>query len=207
MKKLFVFLILTLVTNVVSAQWSIGGKVGMNWSKVVNCPDIGGVKSDELFDIHFRPGLNLGAVVNYQLSDWFDLQGELLYSQYNFEDKAGLTIESGSTIKSKLKYHNHYLDIPLLVQFYPLKHDSGFSLEAGVQPGFFLAESVNIENVNIGGDNKPVSCALVVGSSFKAPENWFIDFRYIFGLTDTYKNMDGMNMQSAQISVGYLFRL
>ena len=202
MKKLGLCLMLCfLFLGNLAAQWSVGGKVGVDWSKMTY--PIDGM------DAHFKAGATLGAVANYQLSNWFDLQGELLYSQHNYKDDLVVDLEGGS-LSEILKVKAHYIDVPLLVKFYPLKHDSGFNLEAGLQPGIFLAQSAKVDNVDeeiSAGDRNPVNCALLVGASFHAPKNWFIDLRYAFGLTNVPKGGDGFKIQSLQLSLGYLFQL
>lgn len=202
MKKLGLCLMLCfLFLGNLAAQWSVGGKVGVDWSKMTY--------PMEDMDTHFKTGATLGAVANYQLNDWLDLQGELLYSQHNYKDDLVVDLEGGS-LSEMLKVKAHYIDVPLLVKFYPLKHDSGFNLEAGLQPGIFLAQSAKVDNVDeeiSAGDRNPVNCALLVGASFHAPKNWFIDLRYAFGLTNVAKGGDGFKIQSLQLSLGYLFQL
>lgn len=202
MKKLSLCLMLCfLFLGNLAAQWSVGGKVGVDWSKMTY--PIDGM------DAHFKAGATLGAVANYQLNDWLDLQGELLYSQHNYKDDLVVDLEGGS-LSEMLKVKAHYIDVPLLVKFYPLKHDSGFNLEAGLQPGIFLAQSAKVDNVDeeiSAGDRNPVNCALLVGASFHAPKNWFIDLRYAFGLTNVAKGGDGFKIQSLQLSLGYFFWL
>ena len=202
MKKLGLCLMLCfLFLGNLAAQWSVGGKVGVDWSKMTY--PIDGM------DAHFKAGATLGAVANYQLNDWLDLQGELLYSQHNYKDDLVVDLEGGG-LSEVLKVKAHYIDVPLLVKFYPLKHDSGFNLEAGLQPGIFLAQSAKVDNVDeeiSAGDRNSVNCALLVGASFHAPKNWFIDLRYAFGLTNVAKGGDGFKIQSLQLSLGYLFQL
>lgn len=203
MKKLSLCLMLCfLFLGNLAAQWSVGGKVGVDWSKMTY--PIDGM------DTHFKAGATLGAVANYQLNDWLDLQGELLYSQHNYKDDLVVDGIAQGEMSEVLKVKAHYLDVPLLVKFYPLKHDSGFNLEAGVQPGFFLAQSAKLGKENFSeyvGDRNPVNCALLVGASFHAPKNWFIDLRYAFGLTNVAKGGDGFKIQSLQLSLGYFFWL
>ena len=203
MKKLSLCLMLCfLFLGNLAAQWSVGGKVGVDWSKMTY--PIDGM------DAHFKAGATLGAVANYQLNDWLDLQGELLYSQHNYKDEIMVENEGGLGRDETLKGRSHYIDVPLLVKFYPLKHDSGFNLEAGLQPGIFLAQSAKVDNVDeeiSAGDRNPVNCALLIGASFHAPKNWFIDLRYAFGLTNVAKGGDGFKIQSLQLSLGYLFQL
>ena len=203
MKKLGLCLMLCfLFLGNLAAQWSVGGKVGVDWSKMTY--PIDGM------DAHFKAGATLGAVANYQLNDWLDLQGELLYSQHNYKDDLVVDGIAQGEMSEVLKVKAYYLDVPLLVKFYPLKHDSGFNLEAGLQPGIFLAQSAKVDNVDeeiSAGDRNPVNCALLVGASFQAPKNWFIDLRYAFGLTNVPKGGDGFKIQSLQLSLGYLFQL
>lgn len=203
MKKLSLCLMLCfLFLGNLAAQWSVGVKVGVDWSKMTY--PIDGM------DTHFKAGATLGAVANYQLNDWLDLQGELLYSQHNYKDDLVVDGIAQGEMSEVLKVKAHYLDVPLLVKFYPLKHDSGFNLEAGVQPGFFLAQSAKLGKENFSeyvGDRNPVNCALLVGASFQAPKNWFIDLRYAFGLTNVPKGGDGFKIQSLQLSLGYFFWL
>lgn len=203
MKKLGLCLMLCfLFLGNLAAQWSVGGKVGVDWSKMTY--PIDGM------DTHFKAGATLGAVANYQLNDWLDLQGELLYSQHNYKDDLVVDGIAQGEMSEVLKVKAHYLDVPLLVKFYPLKHDSGFNLEAGLQPGIFLAQSAKVDNVDeeiSAGDRNPVNCALLVGASFQAPKNWFIDLRYAFGLTNVPKGGDGFKIQSLQLSLGYFFWL
>ena len=88
MKKLGLCLMLCfLFLGNLAAQWSVGGKVGVDWSKMTY--PIDGM------DAHFKAGATLGAVANYQLSNWFDLQGELLYSQHNYKDEIMVVNEGG----------------------------------------------------------------------------------------------------------------
>ena len=209
MKKLGLCLMLCfLFLGNLAAQWSVGGKVGVDWSR--------NVYTGAYPNTSFKAGLNLGFVGNYQLNDWLDLQGELLYAQHNYADKDLYEMsEDGSTLNKGLKSHGHYLDIPLMVKFYPFRHDVGFNVEAGVQPGFFLGESLKIGDKSMDelkGERNPVDCSIVIGTSYHARKNWFVDLRYALGVTNIYKgyenvNADGIHIQSLQLSLGYLFQL
>ncbi len=62
MKKLSLCLMLCfLFLGNLAAQWSVGGKVGVDWSKMTY--------PMEDMDTHFKAGATLGAVANYQLSN------------------------------------------------------------------------------------------------------------------------------------------
>lgn len=208
MKKILGILILCLFPSAVSAQWLIGGKIGTNMSKLVNCPDIGEVSGSEIFDFQSKFGINIGAVANYQINDKFAVQGELLYSLSQYKDK-NFTLDDNPNhfLADGLKYKRHSIDLPVLVQYYPFGHDRGFNLEAGIHTGFEVAEKAKCGDQKIDNyaDSRPVNCGILVGTSYLSSNNWLIDLRYIFGLTDRYKDFDGMNLRSLQLSVGYLF--
>ena len=208
MKKILGILVLCLCPYAVSAQWLIGGKIGTNLSKLGNCPDIGGISGNEIFDFKSKLGINIGAVANYQINNRFAVQGELLYSLSQYKDEQfAFDNDEGSFVDSNLKYKRHSIDLPLLIQYYPFGRDLGFNLEAGIHTGFEVAENIKCEDKKMDSplDSKPVNCGIIIGTSYLSRSKWLVDLRYIFGLTDRYKDVDGMNLRSLQLSIGYLF--
>ncbi|MDD2953508.1 MAG: porin family protein [Parabacteroides sp.] len=199
MKKAVLFLLLFVFAQNISSQWSIGGRIGANWSKMT---DMG------LSESRQKLGWNIAAVGNYSFNDWFEMQGEILYSQRGANDNWSVGM-NGNAAEADLR--SHYIDIPVLVQFYPFKKKECFSIQAGIQPGFFLKESVKYKDVtlaNFYGDKNAVDFGLVFGGAYKFKNGLFFDGRYVLGLTDNYKDYDGvMKGRSIQLSIGYLFRL
>jgi hypothetical protein len=120
---------LMLVAIQASAQFTTGLKAGLNVSDVHFNHS---VMND---DVKFRNGLNVGVFGNYYLNDRFDVQAELLYSQQGYRNTIPMTDLGGTVISDGFKSLKHYLNIPVLIKFYPLKR---LYLEAGPQVGFRL---------------------------------------------------------------------
>lgn len=201
MKKTLVFLFLCMFCiQTVLAQWSIGGKVGANWSKIVDFPAT---------DSKQKMGWNIAAIGNYAFNDWFEIQGELLYSQRGANDFWYTeALGNNSTI---IDMKSHYLDIPILVQFYPFKRQECFNIQVGIQPSIFLSESMKYESSDIQpsfGKTNPMDFGLIFGCAYKFKKGFFVDGRYVLGLADHYKEYDNMMKgRSIQLSVGFLFKL
>lgn len=200
MKKVFVFLFLFIICDV-SAQWSVGGRAGVNWSRMTNFPlGIGDSKQ--------KLGFNVGAIGNYHFNSWIELQGELLYSQQGFKDEISTSFVNSSTFDVNMM--SQYIDVPILVKFYPFKKKECFNIQAGIQTGFFLTESAKSDDSsiqNIYGKKNPVDFGLVFGLAYNFEKGLFFDARYVLGLTNNYKEFEGIRGQSIHLSVGYLFHL
>jgi hypothetical protein len=132
-KKRVTLLALSLIFAAIQtfAQFTAGPKAGLNMSDVY----FGSVIDD---DIKYRTGLNAGVFGNYRLNARFDVQAELLYSQQGYKNTIPVMEFGGSTVLNGFKTLTHYLNIPVLVRFYPL---SRFYLEAGPQVGFRLGHN------------------------------------------------------------------
>ena len=196
MKKLGLCLMLCfLFLGNLAAQWSVGGKVGANFTGLADSPTVGKVganftglaDSPTVEDYKWRTRFNIGGVAAYQLNDWLALQGELLYAQYGFLDKGGFGDNETGLSLSEVKVISHYIDVPILAKVYPFKRWSGFNLEAGVQPGFFLVESMHAKE----------------GSGRYA----YMGDRNPLGMTEIYRDWGKMKNRAFQLSVGYLFQL
>lgn len=198
MKKAFIFFFLFIVCDI-SAQWSVGGKVGANWSKMAKSPW-------ETGDSKQKIGLSLGAIGTYNLNNWFELQGELLYSQRGFKE----TLADPATDNYDVNIRHQYIDVPILAKFYPFQKKECFNILAGIQTGFLLKESLKSDGSpikDIYGKKNPVDFGLIFGLAYNFEKGLFFDARYILGLTDNYKQFEGIKSRSIQLSVGYLFQL
>lgn len=191
-----------------AAQWSVGGKVGANFSNLKNNSKFEGMRQ--------RVGFNLGAVGGYQFNDWFGIQGEILYTQYrvhndsDLHDSHQLEIEGHFVYIDDATILSHYIDVPLLAEITPFKRIPGLNFEIGLQPGFLLKENVSDGEYNVDTnlyDRNPVNCSLLLGAAFKFPARWYFDLRYVLGLTDNYECYSGLNTHALQLSLGYLFQL
>jgi hypothetical protein len=192
----------TLVAMQVSAQFILGPKVGLNISNVYY-PD---VSSTPLFSdaVEFRKGLNAGVFGNYCLSDRFDVQAELLYSQQGYKDNIPLTDVNGTTIVNGYTTLTHYLNIPVLIKFYPLKR---IYLEAGPQAGFRLGSNYSTlekewdDLLNGLESGRKTDFSLVGGLGIYLGKGFSVNARYCHGLLKesnfAYKN------RVIQFSVAY----
>lgn len=190
------------------AQWSVGGKVGANFSNLKN-----GSMAESMTQ---RVGFNLGAVGHYQFNDWLGIQGEILYAKYAVLYNGSLLDMGNVEGNGNLSYihdpkiRSHYIDVPILAQISPFKRIPGVSFEVGVQPGFFLGENIKDGKRSVDTnlyDRNPVNCSLLFGAAFKFPANWYFDLRYVLGITDNYESYHGINTRALQLSLGYLFQL
>lgn len=87
------------------AQLLIGVKAGFQMSKV-------GYNDKEYYDEHklsFKPGYNVGGVLNYKVSHTFSLHTELFFSSKGKVEKKGQY-----DVKNVVAYH--YLDLPLMLR-------------------------------------------------------------------------------------------
>lgn len=87
------------------SQLLIGAKAGFQMSKV-------GYDDKDYYDEHkvfFKPGYNVGAVLNYKVSNAFSLHTELFFSSKGKVEK-----KESYNIKNVVTYH--YLDLPLMLR-------------------------------------------------------------------------------------------
>ena len=126
MKKLLltaVFAVLTIAS--INAQ-EFGAKAGVNFASL---------NGDEDFD--GRTSFFVGGVVEFEISESFSLQPELLYSSQGAKSSFS---EEGFDIESTIKLD--YLNIPIMAKYYVTE---GFSIEAGPQIGFLLSAKAEYE--------------------------------------------------------------
>ena len=209
MKKLGLCLMLCfLFLGNLAAQWSVGGKVGANFSNLKN-----GSMAESMTQ---RVGFNLGAVGHYQFNGWLGIQGEILYAKYAVLYNGSLLDMGNVEGNGNLSYihdpkiRSHYIDVPIFAQISPFKRIPGLNFEVGVQPGFFLGENIKDGKRSVDTnlyDRNPVNCSLLLGAAFKFPARWYFDLRYVWGLTDNYECYSGLNTHALQLSLGYLFQL
>ena len=199
MKKTALIIALFVVVNSVSAQFTIGPKMGLNISK-----EYFGLKGlDEGID--FKAGFNVGVFGKYEVNHKFDIQAELLYSQQGFKHNIPLTDYGGTVFLNGYKISSHYLNIPLVLKYYHLKR---LYIEAGPQVGFCLSSKIHPGYKMIEGDFKKdyntTDFSLVGGIGADIGYGLSVNARYIHGFTDTQK-LSKLNVQNRviQISLAY----
>jgi len=153
-----------------------------------------------------KVGFNVGGVVNYKLSNKFDIEADLLYSMQGFKDVV-YTLELEQNINNtNYSVTSHYLNVPISLKYYIAK---GFYAECGPQFGFLLSKKDKLEGretVNsYDSGNKTFDFAVLGGLGYRFSNDVFVDARYVHGFTNTSEHYAGGKNKNIQISLGYLF--
>lgn len=206
MKKFIFFTVLSIFCFIVNAQdnqsnssdINFGLKGGLNFTMIAG---------DDTEEFDGRMAFHAGVVAEFQISEKFSFQPELLYSSQG--DK--MTSE-GMDVDFKLDY----LNIPLLAKYYVAE---GFSLEAGPQFGFLLSSKVEAGGVSIDIKDmmKGIDFGVDFGVGYKLENGLNFAARYNLGLSNIVEN-DGAILGETissdntknhnevfQLSVGYFF--
>ena len=104
MKKLFSVLVVLSLLWVVPAGAG-PGDVALGFIGGLNLANMGG---DDVSGTDSKTGFAGGGVLNYNFSNVFALQTEVLYTQKGFKEE-----ENGFTLKFKL----NYIEVPVLAKF------------------------------------------------------------------------------------------
>ena len=203
MKKLFFAVILAAFTMIsMNAQIKIGAKAGLNIATLAG----------DLEDTKSLIGFHIGAVAEFEITEQFAFQPELVYSIQGTKQENDLGL--GGTIFSGLdddRITLTYINIPLMLKYYVA---DSFSLQFGPQVGFLM--SAEYQGTNSGGSSynsdikdmiKGVDFGLNIGAGYKTEFGLFADVRYNLGLADINDIDGGDKMKNAviSVSVGYYF--
>jgi len=192
MKKLLltaVFAVLTIAS--INAQ-EFGAKAGVNFATLNGDGDFDG-----------RTSFFVGGVVEFEISESFSLQPELLYSSQGA--KLSESFE-GFDIETIIKLD--YLNIPIMAKYYVTE---GFSIEAGPQVGFLLSSKAEVK---VDGDSESediddlstVDFGLNFGLGYKLDSGLNFGARYNLGLSNVPDEGDfDLKNGVFQIAVGYFF--
>lgn len=178
MKKLICVLTLIFSLSISNAQTvKFGLKAGANFSQLEG----ENINASTYTSFHF------GALLEIKVLENLSLQPELLYSsqgtsinQAGFED---------------INYN--YVTVPVLAKFYLTSNK--LSLEIGPQFSFLLNENVANQF-----EGKTFDFGAAGGLGYNISDHFFVQARYVVGLTDATKNADITN-RVIQASVGYMF--
>ncbi len=190
MKKIIlVVAVFAMSASAAFSQFSFGVKGGLNLANVSNS------------EADTKPGFYAGAFGEYQVSDFFGVAGELLYSIQGAQDKIDGV---------KVKQHMNYLNVPVLAKFYIA---DGLSLDVGPQFGFLMSAKTKGKEggVSIDVDTKDEFKSTDVSAGIGLTYNIgrvMLQGRYNLGLTDTAKDNDGddkFKNNVIQLGVGFRF--
>ena len=174
-KIMFFSLCLVAFTSTVQAQ-KIGVRAGLN---------IANVTGGDGTDTKPLTGIYAGVFKEITIVPLiFFLQPELQYSSQGFK--------SGDT-----DYSINYINLPVMAKVYALKM---FSLEAGPQVGFKIADNFPGESVD---DIKTFDTAFAGGLGLNFPFGLGINARYVMGLSEISKG--GGKNQVIQLGASFKF--
>ncbi|MFN3753566.1 porin family protein [Flavobacterium sp.] len=178
MKKAIGLLFLLMSISTVNAQMvKFGLKAGANFSNLEG----DNVSGSTYTSFHF------GAVVELKLLENLAIQPELVYSSQ------GTKIDSDAF--DDINYN--YITVPVLAKFYLTKNKLSF--EAGPQFSFLVNENVEEQF-----EGETFDFGIAGGLGYNITDNFFLQARYIAGLTEASRNAEVTN-RVIQLSVGFKF--
>ncbi|RFM36610.1 porin family protein [Chitinophaga silvisoli] len=188
MKKsiLAVLLVACAAVGAKAQTLTFGVKGGLNVAKLTN-----------IDDSHTRASIYAGGFANFALNDMFAIQPELLYSGqgYYYRD----------AFDNKYTTKLGYINIPVMFQVHLVEE---FFLEAGPQVGFLASAKAKAGKVtvDIKDDMSTADFGVGFGLGYQFPIGVGVTARYMFGLTDAYKNATEAHKNSvASIGLTYTF--
>lgn len=196
---LTVFVVIAAIFSL-NAQTMFGAKAGLNLATITG---------DETEDFNGRTSFHIGVLAEFEVSDTFSFQPELMYSSQGAEESY---TEDGSKIEGDIKLD--YLNIPLMAKFYVAE---GFSIEAGPQIGILLSAeydwkadgesgSIDLKDEEL---VKDIDFGLNFGLGYKLDGGLNFGARYNLGLSNVNDDVDSddVNIKNGvfQVSVGYFF--
>ena len=180
MKKLiliFAFLVLGLSQS--NAQMlKFGVKAGANFASL---------EGDGLEGLETYTSFHFGALLELKVFENFSLQPELLYSS------------QGAKVNSEAvdDINFNYVTVPVLAKFYLIS--DRLSVEAGPQFSFLVNENVADQF-----EGETFDFGIAGGLGYNITDNFFLQARYIAGLTEASRNADVTN-RVIQLSFGFKF--
>jgi hypothetical protein len=174
-----------LSTNVQAQLVKFGVKAGVNYANQ-NGSNI--TVNSTNYDTEAITSYHAGLIAEVKVTDGFSIQPELLYST------------QGATYKNafeEFKNEVGYLSIPLLAKIHLNKT---FSLDLGPQASFLLSERNNFDVNNA----ETFEFAAVGGLGINITKNFFLQGRYVLGLSEASKEAEVKN-SALQVSAGFTF--
>ena len=194
MKRSFFILVLAVLTLMSCAAPQVGVKAGVNMSRV---------SGDDADSFDSRTGLNVGLVAKTKVSDDFDVQTGLIFSQQGAD--YGESMYTG-------EYNLDYLNVPIMARFGIAE---GLKLQAGPQLGFLLSATDKFNFDGGSGEEdvkdftKSIDFGVNFGLGYEFQNGFGIDATYNLGLSN-FADGDELSDVSwkhsiIQISLSYLF--
>ena len=198
MKKLLLLTVICLMSIISISAQNFGVKAGLNFASI---------SGDDAEDFDGRTSFHIGAYTEFEISESFSFQPELLYSSQGAKSSFS---EDGFDVDMDIKLN--YLNIPLMAKYY---FSDGFNFEFGPQIGFLLSAEAEVsfagvsETEDIKDDLKGTDFGLNFGLGYKLESGLNFGLRYNLGLSklDDSDEMEESDIKNGvfQISLGYSF--
>jgi hypothetical protein len=185
-KTILVAVVLFAMSNATQAQLvKFGVKGGVNYANQ-NGSSI--TVNSTNYETTAITSYHAGLVAEVKLTDGLSIQPELLYSTQ------GATYKNAFT---EFKNELGYLSVPLLAKIH---FNKTVSLDLGPQASFLLSERNNFDYNNA----ETFEFAAVGGLSLNITKSFFLQGRYVLGLTEASKDAQVKN-SALQVSAGFTF--
>ena len=154
-----------------------------------------------------------GLLMEYKFHPHFGISPEVVFAAQGGQEKADDGSEMGGFIRSDKHYHTNYINVPVMLKYYPTQD---FSIDFGPQVGFNVYSKYTKgkhEATNYKDMTKAVDFGLGLGCTYNLDKNVFIQLRYTLGLTNVFKVMHGTAYSignyrkngNAQLAFGFRF--
>ena len=166
------------------AQFNFGAKAGFDLTNFNGSDLTNGMK----------PSYSVGVFAEYKFCDKFGVAPEVMFASQGGKAKTKGSMWS-LPVSESLTFNTNYVNIPVMLKWYPT---SDLSIDFGPQVGInvyskityeaSLAGESGKETTDVKDDTKNVDFALGIGATYNVTDNVFIQARYTYGLTKTFKD-------------------
>ncbi|CAM1348256.1 porin family protein [Tenacibaculum crassostreae] len=173
MKKLLLVVAMIAAGFTANAQ-TFGVKGGLNVANVDVDTDFGGGSPDG------KTSFYLGGLVDFEISEKFHIQPEVLYSGDGFDG-----------------FDMSFLTVPVMAKYYVAE---GFNIQAGPQLGFLVDSDGDTDEM------ESFNFSLGLGAAYELESGLFFDMRYNIGLSNLSQDPSvDVSTKAFQVGLGYRF--
>ena len=202
MKKVFLMIAAALVGFSAMAQVQFGVKVGFDMTNFWG----------EGAEHGMKPSYQAGALLEFKVSDRFDISPEVVFASQGGKFKISPTYMGWSLSQFGVKditatYYTNYINVPVMLKFYATP---SFAIDFGPQVGFNVYSKASVsdgdESLTIGLKDmtKTVDFGLGLGATYSLSDNAFVQARYTLGLTKVFDGDESKN-GNIQLAFGWKF--
>lgn len=186
MKKILLMCATALmVTVAASAQgWAWGPKVGATFTTINGVPDL-----------KLREGITAGLFFESVATNWFVIEGDLLFSMQGFK------VDDELDTKVRL----NYISMPIVGKYYVI---DGLNLQMGASFDYLIHSGIKTNaktDVSIDGDFNKFNIQLIAGMAYDFDFGMVLEGRYCYGLTPISTQTNDVYSGMLQITAGWRF--